>query len=143
MYGTDTLLAPSFSGLFCQVVSQQCDLRFNLSVSNPNNIAQFIGLAASEKVAAGGNSTGSTLTCSCPTNPALPARWHGPPISAPSNESSQQAKSIFPVEKEVPVASGSLHINSMFICAEAGNYTCVIGNNTRQVLVLPVGKCNR
>ena len=129
------------SGTLCQVVSQHCDLNFNLTVSSPDNTAEFVGLTASERVDVDGNNTGSILTCSCPTIAGLPAWWQLPPGSASSNGStSLQRESASILADGLPGTAVQLNISTTFTCADAGNYTCVIGNNTRQVLVLPVGK---
>ena len=42
-----------------------------------------------------------------------------------------------------PGTAVHLRINDdAFSCAEAGSYTCVIGNNNRSVLVTPIGECS-
>ena len=135
----DTLSASFLSGTLCQVVSQHCDLNFNLTVSSPDNTAEFFGLTASERVDVGGNSTCSTLTCSCPAIAGLPAWWQNPPGSAFSNGSLHQGGAGI-LADGLPGTAVQLTISTTFTCADAGNYTCVIGNNTRPVLVLPVGK---
>ena len=101
-------------------------------MSNLNNAADFVGLAASERVDVSGNITGSTLTCSCPTIAGLPAQWQGPGTFDTN----------YTEVLDHPGTTVRLDITTtMFSCAAAGNYTCVIGDNMRQVLVLPVGKC--
>ena len=50
----------------------------------------------------------------------------------------------FKVPNIQPGSAVNLRINKAgFSCAEAGNYTCVVGNNTRTVLVTPVGECGK
>ena len=50
----------------------------------------------------------------------------------------------FKVATNQPGSAVHLRINKAgFSCAEAGNYTCVVGDNTRTVLVTPVGECGK
>lgn len=104
---------------------------------------EFVGLTASEKGDAGGNTIGSMLTCSCSAISGLsPALWLGHSGSAVSNGSFELTAGIIDMPvADYPGTAVQLHFsNNTFTCAEAGNYTCVIGENRRQVLVLPVGK---
>ena len=133
------------SGSLGQVISQnlECDLSFQLPVTNPSNIVEFVGLTASEKGDAGSNITGSVLTCSCSAISGLsPAQWLGHSGSSVSKGSFELTAGInYEVVADHPGTAVQLHItNNTFTCAEAGNYTCVIGENRRQVVVLPVGK---
>ena len=50
----------------------------------------------------------------------------------------------FRVATNQPGSAVHLRINKAgFSCAEAGTYTCVVGSNTRTVLVTPVGECRK
>ena len=130
------------SGSLGQVTPQKCDLSFHLSVTNTSNNVKFAGFTASEKGDVGDNTVGSILTCSCLAAGLSPAKWLGPPGSAALNESFELTAGIsYMLTLDQPGTAVQLHTtNNTFTCAEAGNYTCVIGENRRQVLVLPVGK---
>ena len=129
-------------GSLGQITPQECDLSFHLSVTNTSNNVKFGGLTASEKGDTGDNTVGSTLTCSCSAVGLSPAKWLGPPGSAALNESFELTAGIsYMLALDQPGTAVQLHTtNNAFTCAEAGYYTCVIGENRRQVLVLPVGK---
>ena len=135
----------SLPGSLGQVIplDLECDLNFSVSVTNTSNIVEFVGLTASEKGDAGSNITGSVLTCSCSAISGLsPAQWLGHSGSSVSKGSFELTAGInYEVVADHPGTAVQLHItNNTFTCAEAGNYTCVIGENKRQVVVLPVGK---
>lgn len=125
-------------GSLGQVVPQECDLSFHLSATNTNNTVQFVGLTANN---VGGNATGSMLTCSCSAAELSLAEWLGPLGSPVSNGSFDPTAGINYKLVDHPGTAVQLHTtNNTFSCSEAGNYTCVIGENRREVLVLPIGK---
>ena len=125
-----------------QVVSQECDLSFHLSATNTNNTVKFVGISTSETGDVGGNSTvGSILNCSCSATGLSPAKWLGPLGSPVSNGLFELTAGINYMLVDHPGTAVQLHTNNNpFTCSEAGNYACVIGENRREVLVLPVGK---
>ena len=50
----------------------------------------------------------------------------------------------YKVAKKQPGSAVNLRINKGgFSCAEAGEYTCVVGTNNRTVLVTPIGECGK
>ena len=123
-------------GSLGQVTPQECDLSFYLS-NTTNNTVKFVGLTAND---VGGNGTGSMLTCSCSATGLSPAKWLGPLGGPVSNVSFELTAGIHYMVVDYPGTAVQLHTtNNTFSCAEAGNYTCVIGENRRGVLVLPNG----
>ena len=125
-------------GSLGQVVPQECDLSFHLATTNTNNTVEFVGLTAND---VGGNGTGSMLTCSCSATGLSPIKWHGPLGSPVSNGSFELTAGIQYMLVNHPGTAVQLHTTTnMFSCSEAGNYMCVIGENRREILVLPVGK---
>jgi len=132
----------SLTGSFGQIVPQECDLSFHLTVTNTNNTVKFVGISTSETSDVGRNGTaGSRLTCSCSATGLSPTKWLGPLGSLASNGSFEPTAGIDYMLVDHPGTAVQLHTtNNTFSCSEAGNYTCVIGENRREVLVLPVGK---
>ncbi len=99
---------------------------------------KVVGLTAKDM---GGNGTGSMLTCSCSATGLSPAKWLGPLGSPVSNGTFELTAGIHYMLVNHPGTAVQLHItNKSFSCSKAGNYTCVIGENKREVLVLPNGK---
>ena len=124
-------------GSLGQVVPQECDLSFQLFTTSKSNIL-FVGPTAN---VVDGNGTGSTLTCSCSATGLSPAKWLGPLGSPVSNGSFELTAGINYMLVDHPGTAVQLHTtNNAFSCSEAGNYTCVIGENRKEVLILPVGK---
>ena len=104
----------------------------------------FTGLTAEERASSGNTTTGLRLTCACANITGLtPLQWmdvNGTVL--PKNRRQQLVD--FKVANSQPGSAVHLRINEAgFSCAEAGNYTCVAGNNTRTVLVAPVGECGK
>lgn len=125
-------------GSLGQIIPQECDLSFHLFTTNTNNTVEFVGLTAND---VGGNGTGSMLICFCLATGLSPAKWLGPLGSPLSNGSFDLTAGINYMLVDHPGTAVQLHTtNNTFSCSEAGTYTCVIGENRREVLVLPVGK---
>ena len=104
----------------------------------------FTGLTAEERAWSGNTTTGHRLTCACISDRRLtPLQWmdvNG--VELPDSKPRQLVD--FKVPNIQPGSAVNLRINKAgFSCAEAGNYTCVVGNNTRTVLVTPVGECGK
>ena len=84
---------------------------------------------------------GHRLTCTCATVEGLtPLQWlDGSGMVLPNNNYTQLVD--YRVAGRQPGSAVSLRINKNgFSCAEAGVYTCVVGTNTRTVLVTPIGE---
>ena len=132
-----SLLAPALS-----TTAQDCALRFYFTGSQSNRVV-FTGLTAEEKAATGNNTSGHRLTCACTSVEGLtPLQWldvNGMVL----REDRKVSLVDYKVAGNQPGSAVRLRINKAgFSCAEAGNYTCVVGNNTRSVLVTPIGKCS-
>ena len=87
---------------------------------------------------------GSRLTCSCATVRGLtPLQWlDGSGKVLPNNNNTQLVD--YRVATRQPGSAVYLRINKGgFPCAEAGVYTCVVGTNTRTVLVTPIGEYSK
>ena len=105
------------------------------------NRVAFTGLTAEELARSGTTTTGHRLTCACVDMPGLtPLQWlDGSGMVLPNNNNIQLVD--YRVAGNHPGSAVSLRINKNgFSCAEAGEYTCVVGNNTRTVLVTPIGE---
>ena len=104
----------------------------------------FTGLTAEERASSGNTNTGHRLTCACVSNRRLtPLQWLGVNGTVLPKDNKQQLVD-FKVANSQPGSAVHLRINEDgFSCAEAGNYTCVVGNNTRTALVTPVGECGK
>ena len=125
----------------------------------------FTGLTAEEMAASGNNTSGHRLTCACTSVEGLtPLQWldvNGMVLPKESNEGlillqwldvngmvlpEDCARSLidYKTASRQPGSAVHLRINKAgFSCAEAGNYTCVVGTNTRSVLVTPIGECSK
>ena len=125
--------------------AQPCALTFYLTNTpqRPKRVV-FTGLTADEKTSNGNIGTGFRLTCACANTSGLsPLRWMGPnEMELPNNNKTQLVD-----YREAGNQQGSavnLRINSAsFSCAEAGTYTCIVGNSNRTALVTPVGECSK
>ena len=87
---------------------------------------------------------GSRLTCSCATVEGLtPRQWLDESgMELPEDMSGRLVD--YRVATRQPGSAVYLRINKGgFSCAEAGEYTCVVGNNTRTVLVTPAGEYSK
>ena len=59
-------------------------------------------------------------------------------------ENNKQYPVDFRVAGGQPGSAVNLRIHGPgFSCAMAGNYTCVVGTNTRTILVSPIGECGK
>ena len=122
--------------------AQDCALTFYLFGSQSNRVV-FTGLTAEEKAASGNNTSGHRLTCACTSVEGLtPLQWldvNGMVLPEDRSRSLVDYKTT----NRQPGSAVHLRINKAgFSCAEAGNYTCVVGTNTRSVLVTPIGECS-
>ena len=108
-----------------------------------NNRAVFTGLTNEELASFnGGSNIGHRLICGCATRGITPLRW----LDVNGEELPKNRGTRLVDYKTVKARVGSnvrLRINKDgFSCAQAGSYTCVVGNNTRSVLVTPIGECS-
>ena len=103
----------------------------------------FTGLTAEELARSGNTTTGHRLTCSCVNRTDLtPLQWLDVSgVELPSSDTTQVVD-YRAAGSNQPGSAVNLRINKgSFSCAEAGEYTCVVGtNNTRTVLVTPAGE---
>ena len=104
----------------------------------------FTGLTAEEMAASGNNTSGHRLTCACTSVEGLtPLQWldvNGMVLPEDRSRSLIDYKTA----NRQPGSAMHLRINKAgFSCAEAGNYTCVVGTNTRSVLVTPIGESSK
>ena len=91
-----------------------------------------------------GNTTvGHRLTCACTTIKDLtPLQWLDVNGQKVTKNTISELVDYKPAPKQ-PGSAVHLRINKDgFSCAEAGSYTCVVGTNTRSVLVTPIGECS-
>ena len=134
-----------FPGHVVTAGQTECALTFYLTVTSQQQRVVFTGLTAAERARSGNTTTGHRLTCACVSDEGLtPLQWldvNGAVL--PKNKPRQQLVD-FKVAGNQPGSAVHLRINkASFSCVEAGNYTCVVGNNTRTALVTPVGECGR
>ena len=123
--------------------AQDCALTFYFTGSQQNRVV-FTGLTAEEKAASSNYTSGHRLTCSCTSVEGLtPLQWldvNGMVLPKDRSRSLVDYK----IAGGQPGSAVHLRINKAgFSCAEAGNYTCVVGTNTRSVLVTPIGECSK
>ena len=105
----------------------------------------FTGLTAEEKATNNNSAIGSRLTCGCDDMGELaPVHWlNSSGIVLHEDDRTNELVDYKPAPNQ-PGTAVHLRINrDGFSCAEAGSYTCVIGNNNRSVLVTPIGECSR
>lgn len=99
----------------------------------------FTGLTADEKATVIG--TGQKLTCACnETTGPSPVHWldrNGRVL--PKLKKTAQVDYKPALRRKKPGTAVHLRIKNGFSCAEAGEYTCVIGESRRSVVVTPVG----
>ena len=123
---------------------QQCSLIFyfrNDSTDTQNDHVLFTGLTPEEVIMSGNTTIGHRLTCACATIEGLEPRfWRGlNDLLLP--EQSTAFLVDYKLADNQPGSAVHLRINKdEFSCAEAGNYTCYVGNNTRTALVTPTGE---
>ena len=104
----------------------------------------FTGLTAEEKATRDNSTLGSRLTCGCGDIVGLaPVHWlNSSGIVLPEDDRNKELVD-YRITSKQPGTAVHLRINrDGFSCAEAGNYTCVIGTNNRSVLVTPIGECS-
>lgn len=123
---------------------QQCSLAFYFRTEEPsrqNDHVVFTGLTAEEVMASGNTTIGHRLTCACTTIVGLkPRLWMGLNNKLLPIKSKSFLVDYKLADKE-PGSAVHLRIHeNYFSCTDAGTYTCVIGNNTRTVLVTPIGE---
>ena len=125
------------------VAAQTCSLRFQLhpdELLNPQNRAVFTGLTEDEVVANNNTDTGSRLICECTVAGLTPNSW----LDIFSNVLPTDESLVvdYKVWRDDPSSTAViLRINNnSFSCTEAGTYTCVIGSNSRTLLVTPYGR---
>ena len=108
----------------------------------------FTGLTAEEKATRDngpdGSALGSRLTCGCAAMEGLiPVHWLDNNGSVLPEDDRNKELVDYRVTNKQPGTAVHLRINDDgFSCADAGSYTCVVGNNTRSVLVTPIGECS-
>ena len=110
---------------------------------NQQNRVVFTGLTA-EEGATDGSTTGDRLTCACTTIEGFtPLQWLDENQTLlPDNDRKELVD--YRVAIRQPGSAVHLRINKNgFPCAEAGEYTCVVGTSSRTVLVTPIGECGK
>ena len=124
--------------------AQDCALRFYIFGNRQNRVV-FTGLTAEEKAASGNNTSGHRLTCACINTTGLaPLQWLDVNGMVLPKDRPRRSLVDYKIAGGQPGSAVHLRINRAgFSCAEAGNYTCVVGNNTRSVLVTPIGECSK
>ena len=123
--------------------TEQCSLRFRLhpnELLNPRNRAVFTGLTNEEMVANNNANTGSRLICECTVEGLTPRHWLD--IHDKVLPTDRSLVVDYRVWRDNPSGTAViLRINrNRFSCTEAGTYTCVIGSNSRTLLVTPFGR---
>ena len=110
---------------------------------NQRDRVVFTGLTEDEVARSGNTTTGSKLTCACATEGLTSLQWlKGNQTSLPDSDKRQLVD--YKVADNQPGSAVNLRINKNgFSCTEAGVYTCVVGNNTRTVLVTPAGEYSK
>ena len=133
--------APLFPGTVVTAgLPQECELTFYMTGTQQDRVV-FTGLTAEELARSDNTTTGHRLTCACPTVEDLtPLQWlDGSGMVLPNNRARQLVD--YKEAGNQPGSAVHLRINrDGFSCAEAGVYTCVVGTNTRTVLVAPIGE---
>ena len=135
--------SPSHMRTALSTAAQRCALTFYFVGSQQDRVV-FTGLTAEELTRSDNTTTGHRLTCSCANVTGLvPLQWlDGSGKVLPDNMPGQLVD--YRVATRQPGSAVHLRINKGgFSCAEAGEYTCVVGNNTRSVLVTPIGECGK
>ena len=124
--------------------AQDCALIFYFSGKQENRVV-FTGLTAEEKAASGNNTSGHRLTCGCTNTTGLaPLHWLDVKGMVLPEDSARRTLVDYKTANRQPGSAVHLRINGAgFSCAEAGKYTCVVGTNTRSVLVTPTGECSK
>ena len=120
--------------------AQECALTFYM-FGNQEDRVMFTGLTAEELARRDTTTIGDKLTCACVNRTGLaPLQWlDGSGTVLPNNN---QGLVDYKAANRRPGSAVNLRINQDgFSCAEAGEYTCVVGTNTRTVLVTPIGEC--
>ena len=120
--------------------AQECELTFYMTGTQQNRVV-FTGLTAEEGARSDNTTTGHRLTCACPTIEGLtPLQWLDESgMVLPNN----RARWLVDYKEAGNQPGSAVHFRinqDGFSCAEAGVYTCVIGTNTRTVLVTPIGE---
>ena len=138
----DVCSLPLLPGLLV-TAQNDCALSFYIFGNRQDRVV-FTGLTAEEKAMSGNNTSGHRLTCACTSVEGLtPLQWldvNGMVLPEDRSRSLIDYKTT----NRQPGSAVHLRINKAgFSCAEAGKYTCVVGNNTRSVLVTPIGECSK
>ena len=122
---------------------QECELTFYMTGSQRDRVV-FTGLTAEERARSGNTTTGHRLTCACVDMPGLtPLQWLDESGMELPNSRSRRLVDYKEAGNQ-PGSAVHLRINKDdFPCTEAGVYTCVVGNNTRTVLVTPIGEYSK
>ena len=142
----DNVYFPSASGLLVSAgQAEPCALTFYLfGTPQHQQRVVFTGLTAEERASSGNTNTGWRLTCACANIEGLtPLHWLGVNGEV-LPENNRQRPVDFKVAIAQPGSAVNLRIHGPgFSCALAGTYTCVVGSNTRTVLVTPIGECGK
>ena len=109
-------------------------------IASPRNRVVFTGFTPEERIANGNLSVGHRLICNCTNIEGLaPRHW----LDINGNVLQRNGRllvdyRLFSRQSRTEVI---LRIRrNGFSCTEAGTYTCVVGTNTRTVLVTPFGE---
>ena len=139
----DVCSLPLLPGLLV-TAQNECALRFYI-IGNRQNRVVFTGLTAEEKAASGNNTSGHRLTCACTSDEGLTTlQWLDVNGMVLPEDRARHSLVDYKIAGGQPGSAVHLRINRAgFSCAEAGNYTCVVGTNTRSVLVTPIGECSK
>ncbi len=122
---------------------EECALTFYMFGSQQERVV-FTGLTAEELARRDTTTTGHKLTCACVTTTGLkPLQWLDESgMELPKNKGGRLVD--YKAAGSQPGSAVNLRINkNSFSCAEAGEYTCVVGTNNRTVLVTPSGECGK
>ena len=119
---------------------EECALTFYMFGSQQKRVV-FTGLTAEELARRDTTTTGHKLTCACVTTTGFkPLEWLDESgMKLPNNKGGRLVD--YKAAGSQPGSAVNLRINkNSFSCAEAGEYTCVVGTNNRTVLVTPSGE---
>ena len=136
----DVCSLPLLPGLLV-TAQNECALTFYFTGNQQNRVV-FTGLTAEENAASGNNTSGHRLTCACINTTGLaPLQWLDVNGMVLPEDRARRALVDYRLASNQPGSAVHLRINRAgFSCAEAGKYTCVVGTNTRSVLVTPIGE---
>ena len=137
--------APSCPGLLVAAQrTEQCSLRFRLhpnDLLNPRYRAVFTGLTPEELVANSNINIGPRLICDCTVEGLTQRHWLDIYGNVLPTDRDLVVDYRARLPDEQPGTAVILRINkNRFSCTDAGTYTCIIGSNSRTLLVTPYGR---